>query len=793
MIYNVPGWASQLQAPKNDIDPQEKQNNPTFCLSAAKYIYSRFYSGQSFPDFDFYSKVQTLRDYANGDQPPETYMPLLEAGNDNIGTITGSAKFKRAGYDNVDFYNIYSPAPKIVRKVIGMFLAQEHRTVATAIDPTSGAKKEYLKLKAKATQKFAPKINEIKAAIGMPVEEENTSMTEDEFNIYSELKGFKLAIEIALQQLLYHTEKISDDIEQTKLILYDLIVSNCAAKKVYKDTNTGKIKYKYIDILDTIIEYSRDNGSDNSLYSAHMYYMTVGELRIKLPEVPETELYSLSQKYVDKFGNPKYYTDSFNDSTQTYDYYSCRIPVLEFYYSSVDTYYKNVSIEINGDKVRDAEIAKGKIVKDGDKYYKPLSKPTSQDEMMYTGHWVIDSDYMFEWGLMTDIPRQEPGCMHPIVVYKLLGKSLIESIIPILNTFQLAWTKFQNAWAMAKPAGSAIDISKLSKVVELVEGFDKELDVINHYVRTGNMLYSNENDQPAHLPGQNTSYGYPFTELVGGLGTAVKDFSDTLAISYQGISELTGIDMISATSTVPAANVPVGSQEIAVASTSDTLRPYYSGYLWMRKRSAEIAASQIQTIIRFSKPNDNPYVDVIDDYLIEAVKSAGKKPAAVFGISIEPLPTKQMIQDVIISLNQLVQDGAISPAESLSVQKILNSTGNYDQAIAYMQYKQVENEKKQKEFALQQEQMKTQGLMALEEQRQKGIEAFENLQARNKAILADQDHRNRMEQAAQKADIKQESDILKSTLDMIGQEAANQQIPPEGQMSAQQSQQPTNQ
>jgi hypothetical protein len=206
------------------------------------------------------------------------------------------------------------------------------------------------------------------------------------------------------------------------------------------------------------------------------------------------------------------------------------------------------------------------------------------------GKWIVGTEMVFDYGKMNDVPfdfkTREP--VLPIHVYKIKGKSVVENMVPMLDQVQMTYLRLQNAIAKAAPSGLKIDIGKMQG---LTMGSKKwsPLDLIRLYTQTGHMLYNSSMVKGELTSGvMSSDPGKAIEELKGGIGNAVQDAISSFEMAFQLMSELTGIDRVSAVSSQDP-RTSAAETRIAAAGTSDTLYSIFSAWLKMYEDASKCA------------------------------------------------------------------------------------------------------------------------------------------------------------------------------------------------------------
>ena len=271
----------------------------------------------------------------------------------------------------------------------------------------------------------------------------------------------------------------------------------------------------------------------------------------------------------------------------------------------------------------------------------------------------------------------------------------MDSMIPMLDQIQMTYLKLQNAIAKAPPTGLKIDIGKTKKVVMNGMSFGP-LDLIKLYTQSGHMIYDSSITEGQIVPGFPTQDpGKAIEQLVGGSGTAISEAVQSWEMAFQAISEITGIDRAS-TSSRQAPRTSATETQLAAEGTLDTLQPILDSWLHMTKRAGECAALRIQSRCLLDEP---PYLSVIGEVGVQAIKQAGSTPPVHYGIMIKPKPTLQEQADILRTATEALKVGALTFSQYMFVKDVLSSGGGLNYAQQYIAYQEQQFQKSQAENA----------------------------------------------------------------------------------------------
>ena len=693
--------------PSHELSPHKKQNDPEYSRNWSEYIYTNQLRGRCGMSGGRSKDLSVLRAFSNGQQPSEIYKirfadgdtqnPIrttqYDIGDGDIDKMS-QVKNARKHYMNVDFEDIFSPAPKFIRNLLGKLAAAGNATTVTAIDKGSVIKKHNNKWDIWTKARLKKDFNEINKKGGLPPEDTGLLPESlEELELYDQMGGFKLRYEVGMEKALIHTEDISNFPVLAEEIRRDLITVNAAAMMDIYDFEEQKVKYKYIDPLDLIID-----DFDKPTYFGYVMHYSISELRLAFPDMEEEEFLNLAKNNEGRFGNPSW-NDSFNSGCEQDIYSDFKIAVL---YSAWKT-YDNHPYTTRTNKAGKVIKSKEPVDKDGNyKVYDKENRKTTNNflETIYHSKWVIGSKYVFEYGRMNNVSfdLKTKRATLPIHARLLKGRSMVDSMLPMLNHIQMTYIKLQNAIAQAPPPGLKIDLDGLTDVKFNDKNWGP-LELIRLYTHTGNMIYrGGVNDAYMDPRIMSNTANDPIEPLTGGLGTAVRDAVESFEMAFQLLAELTGVDRVSAVSQQDP-RTSATETKIAALGTSDTLQPIFAAWTDLKKRSAQSAAIKVQVSCITNKDKDNGYWPVLGEEAVESIAEAGGVPAAYYGITISPAPTAQTKLDIREAVVAAVKTQTLSPSDSLLIMQELTTNNGVNYATQLLAFKEARSLANQERLA----------------------------------------------------------------------------------------------
>ena len=638
--------ARQYPKPNDDIDVRDKDES--WALDYGKFIYGQYIAGNTGITPADVDKIELLRLYLDGNQPTEKYKKKF---------TTSLEEDRENKYGHINFDDIDSPMPKIVDKITGLFLGQEHSAVAQCPSEFSRIQK----IEEKAQKYTSLKLRDTKilldALIGLNPEEDPElnpaySYIERDLNeieLLANAGSYKLKYEVAAERLIDFTKKLSNYRHIKRECIRDLLIGFTASRE-YFDADENVIRWDYLDIANTIIEYSNDHHFNKSRYFGIQEFWTIEDLRKKGFE--EEKLKHLAHDFYDynmglrgtsnKTNAFNFYNRQYKHS-KSYGYDDFIIPVLYFGFKSVDTkYYNRVTNKAGEDCLYPSDFGK---VKD--------NTEIDAIEKVYEARWIMTSDDVFDFGVMAYIPRDTVDSVKmPVHVTKLKGKSIVERVVHILDEIAMLGYKLQNELARTVGKNYSYDFSSLEGITSNSGGKLKPLDLVKMFMEGKGLPY-----RSIPLDG-NVNYSRPtaVTEFAGGIGAYLNELMVLKESYIRDIADSTGISTFEA----PQSGTAVGIARLAVANMTDVLKPLYDIFLEMKEKISYNTVYRVQILLNDKNKGKKAlrmYGDAIGSHYAEYLKMAYKTEPLQMGVTFEALPTEEMKRQVMEIAGVCLQPG----------------------------------------------------------------------------------------------------------------------------------------
>ena len=649
-VSELPAYKNrEFQFPNRDIDPAKKTG--AYCKGWAEGIYSLWCRGKPAWSSQTQSWFGEMRAYSRGEQDIEQYKKWLtddvSQGNSSISSFDDTAvgkAAKREGWYNLLWENL-SPAPMIFDAVHGMFDKSDFDLYVDTIDADSrklAEEQKYIKLIAAENAEWQ---NKIKAEMGIPIDEDIVyPKSKEDFDMFEAQGGFKLNVAKAMQKMLRYSFKISDwDVDLFPKCIDDLLCFEYAATEDYFDNQDGKWKVGYLDPARVIIQYSNEKDYSDSEYAGYFSFVTISNLRSKLPELTEDQLKELAHNAMGMNGNPQSDWDTryskLDPTSETYQYDGFKVPVLHAWW--IDTDYKRRLY------YKSFRGRKSVIDLEWDSEVKPLTEKNAKagatqevrkiaKRQPYECYWVIGTDHVYDFGPIKMASREGLSRPQlPIHVEQLLQPSLMSRMKPIVDQMTQAYLRYQNSLAMMVERGYAVNTAMLANVT-LGGGRLKPAEALTLWRQTGILPFSYSASTGLYTGGAAT----PIVPLEGGMGPRVEETMRTFDMLFGLLEKMTGINPVSLGMT-PDPNAPVGTTQASMQATANVLRPILDACYELKQSTGTCLMRRIQIGIRTSEKVRKAYSGIISPSDMEALRLL-EAEGVQYGMTLRAKPDAKM-------------------------------------------------------------------------------------------------------------------------------------------------------
>tara|TARA_R100000664_G_scaffold34245_1_gene55681 strand:- start:2240 stop:4651 length:2412 start_codon:yes stop_codon:yes gene_type:complete len=609
-----------------------------------QYLKQMYQDWDSSNDYSYSDKKQLFakaRSYAEGNQSVAKYKDLLDVEGDT-------------SYMNIDWTPV-SIVPKFVDVICGGMNNQEYEIKATAIDPISEKRRQTRKDHLYYNMMNRDFLNDMSQKSGVDfTPKDYVPESQEDLDLFMRL-NYKQEYEIALEQGIKFVLDTNNFEELRQRIIRDLVVVGQAALKTSISESNG-IKIKYVNPTNLITSYSTSPDFSNIQHAGEVYRVTIGELKeMAGDQFTEEQYKEIAEKYAKKEDN------SYNVGTPNlgqsglfsddYDNFSIEILDAEFLcthnmkYEKKENSYGGYSVNKRKDTYKAPKKSKYK-----------REDISSTYKVVYSGKYIVGSDYIFDYKLMENMMRPNSNLTETKLSYiiyapnmhKMSFTSMVRRMMPFADQIQLAHLKMQQILAKARPKGAAFEVGSLENVSKGDGGTFTPLELQEIYDQTGNIYYRTLNDE-----GQPAA-SVPIQELENGIGRDVMNLVQVYNHNLQMIRDVTGVNEVRE-GAQPSSEALVGIQKMQLMASNNATRAINDGYLHMTKLLGECVSMRLQDLVKYDKPLKG-YVMALGKDVMEAFKVNKDVSNYDFGITLDVAPDEieqQMIeQNIQISLAQ---------------------------------------------------------------------------------------------------------------------------------------------
>jgi len=648
------------------------------------------------------------RSYAEGNQDVGKYKDLLDVQGDS-------------SYLNIDWSPV-SVIPKFVDVIVNGMVNQEYDVKAKSIDPI--AAKERLDKKKRMFAEMITKdfVNNLENETGVPLSNNGfIADSNEEIEMFMAL-NYKQNVEIALEKAIEYTLDINDYDEVKRNMIRDLVVLGLCAAKTEMSKTEG-VKIRHVDPANLITSFSAKPDFKNIRHAGEVYSITIADLKQQAgDEFSEDDYIKIAREYAGKNNNPVNYGTQayYENGNETYDYDKFSVNILDAeFITSHSLKYEKKENKFGGYSVN----------KKPSNYKKPKKSKTKREDIgstvkvVYKGKYIVGTDYIFNYGMMQDMPRPKSNLAETRLsyivyqpnLYKMKSRSLVDRMIPFADQIQLAHLKIQHVLAKARPKGAAFEVGSLENVSKGDGGTFTPLELQEIYDQTGNIYYRRIDDE-----GQMTG-AMPIQELENGIG---RDFGTLIGVynhNMQMIRDVTGVNEARDASK-PSSEALVGVQKLSLLASNNATRDVNDAYLNVTRRVSQSITVRMQDLVNF-KGLHKMYTNVIGDTSMHSIDMMKKLSIHEFGITLEVAPSeeeKQMMeQNIQVSLAQkelrledAIMIRSIRNIKMANQMLILRRTKYQKEQQAMAQQASEQNAQLQQQSAQQAAQLKQQELQA---------------------------------------------------------------------------------
>lgn len=419
-----------------------------------------------------------------------------------------------------------------------------------------------------------------------------------------------------------------------------------------------------------------------------------------------------------------------------------RIPILRYNYRSIDTIVRVMKTDEEGNKrlyskdvdyysrPKEAEkIENGMVVTPDGKVRKIYRKDINT---VYEGYWVINSEIVFRQGPRAVSLRKNGALGEDPMGFKIYAPNsrngilspLVRQCIPTLNELQKYSLKLQQIVHRAIPKGGFIDLYAIRKAS--LKWNNKELtdqQKVEMFLQTGWSLFTSKD---RFQPGNNYK---PFMEAENGMAKDAMTYISLIQNRLMELDDILGLNQVSSAQSL-SPEMGKGVAEQQVAATDVALDWLYDFDRYIFEDVVETLAVQHIKSVKYG-PKDY-YNRVLGSGITAVLYSEIPFDSVDMGIHISLRPTEQEWMDVYRSAEKAYDKQVLTFSQLLYLREIqsIKQARRYlakceKKAAKEAQASQMALMQKNADVQKQSVQMKSQGDIAVEQEKIKGMIALE--------------------------------------------------------------------
>lgn len=597
---------------------------------------------------------------------------------------------------NVD-WSVIPIVPKFRRIALGRLNKVDYNIVATPIDPLANEETDAYFAGMKAKLLIRDQIKKVDPAL---LESPSLQLTPNEAKDMEELEmqmnyTFKHQMAIEAEQGIKLVLEQNSVEKMREKIREDFFDFGVGGYKEFIDSN-GAIKIRTVNPRNIIINHCKNKDFSDAEYIGEIIEMSIADLKQQAGnQFSEEEYEKIAQNHIGLFGNPKDWPTSYSIYNKGYDKFKIRVLDIEFF--SVNELVFEQRIDRRGNKI----FAKAKY-EDRNKRKEKFDRVAYK--VVYKGKWIVNTDFIYNYGLQTDMKRAKSSLMDTELSYHLYAPEfwdmraygMMEQLIPIADAIQIAWYRLQNVINQARPKGIMIEMGALEEI-PLGKGGKQltPMKVLDLYNKTGTLVYRKSDAQ-----GRATNYK-PIEELENGLGRDVMSYWQIIQNNIQLLRDITGLNELTDGST-PDPRTLTTVAKLAYEGTNNALTHIVQGEKKLLESLANAVVLRLQDVVL--KGEVKGYLRSLGSNTLNFIRINPNIHLHEYGIILEDKPT----DDQRAMLMQQVQASQINGLLDIEDAIIIQNTDNLKVAQQLLAYKVKKRREEEEAKAMRMQEMNAQ-------------------------------------------------------------------------------------
>jgi hypothetical protein len=346
-------------------------------------------------------------------------------------------------------------------------------------------------------------------------------------------------------------------------------------------------------------------------------------------------------------------------------------------------------------------------------------------KVVYQAKWVMGTDYIFGFGLATNMKRKRSALQETSLSYHIFAPNFdyfdmssvgkVEQSMNVVDQINLAYYRLQHVIAKARPKGIMIEIGALEDVPigKGGQAFTAK-DLIDIYESTGNIYY-----RLRDMEGNAANYR-PITELEGGIGDQAQEYFNIIQQNIQLLRDVIGLNEV--TDSFAGQRTYSAAVNAGIEATNNSLYGIIEADRELMQSVAESISLRIQTLARTKNINKS-YLYSLGKPTLDFMKQGDLELSSVeFGIFLDAIPTPEERGAFKMRLEKFIDSGQLDIDDAIMIEG-LRSLKTANGILAYKVKKKRERAEQQAMMMQQQNaQIQQQSAMIAEEEKRKTLQ-----------------------------------------------------------------------
>jgi hypothetical protein len=681
--------------PSANIDPRKKDK--AWALQYCRAAWQSYSSGGWNSLYSNRNKYRELTDYALSKQSISRYKKIIKADES-----------PDPSYSNMNWAPL-AVLTKFRELALSITKRSDYDILATPIDPKSQGqidryfKEQEAKIRMReALKKVAPDMVEMS-----PVRQKESEPADLEELEVQRMYSFKHALATEMEQWMQQVFLMNnmDQVRaEVKRCLFDYGIGGI---KEYVDKD-GIIKLRAVNPANMICSRVTTRDFKDAEFIGEITEINIQDLaEMAGGELDDKDLGDIARKSVNGesafTGINMWSRSNMRDS---------KVRVLDIEWLS----YNSLAYEESVDKYGNIHLIRTSPGK-GDK--QKLVK------VVYQAKWVMGTDYIFGFGLATNMKRKRSALQETSLSYHIFAPNFdyfdmssvgkVEQSMNVVDQINLAYYRLQHVIAKARPKGIMIEIGALEDVPigKGGQAFTAK-DLIDIYESTGNIYY-----RLRDMEGNAANYR-PITELEGGIGAQAQEYFNIIQQNIQLLRDVIGLNEV--TDSFAGQRTYSAAVNAGIEATNNSLYGIIEADRELMQSVAESISLRIQTLAR-AKNINKTYLYSLGKPTLDFMKQGDLELSSVeFGISLDAIPTPEERMSFKMRLEKFIDSGQLDIDDAIMIEG-LRSLKTANGILAYKVKKKRERAEQQAMMMQQQNaQIQQQSAMIAEEEKRKTLQ-----------------------------------------------------------------------